>query len=86
VVRYEKSLQLLHDLQRQGATVIAVGNTGDDAIAKAATHFVPVEPTREHLLPLAEVIPLQFLAYFSAIQRGIDVDRPRNLTKAVLAE
>jgi glucosamine--fructose-6-phosphate aminotransferase (isomerizing) len=32
------------------------------------------------------VIPLQFLAYFSAIQRGIDVDRPRNLTKAVLAE
>jgi glucosamine--fructose-6-phosphate aminotransferase (isomerizing) len=86
VVRYEKSLQLLHDLQRQGATVIAVGNTGDDAVAKAATHFVPVEPTREHLLPIAEVIPLQFLAYFSAIQRGIDVDRPRNLTKAVLAE
>jgi glucosamine--fructose-6-phosphate aminotransferase (isomerizing) len=86
VVRYEKSLQLLHDLQRQGATVIAVGNTGDDAVAKTATHFVPVAPTREHLLPIAEVIPLQFLAYFSAIQRGIDVDRPRNLTKAVLAE
>jgi glucosamine--fructose-6-phosphate aminotransferase (isomerizing) len=86
VVRYEKSLQLLHDLQRQGATVIALGNTGDDTVAKAATHFVPVAPTREHLLPLAEVIPLQFLAYFSAIQRGIDVDRPRNLTKAVLAE
>jgi glutamine---fructose-6-phosphate transaminase (isomerizing) len=86
VVRYEKSLQLLHDLQRQGATVIAVGNVGDDGVAKAATHFVPVAPTREHLLPIAEVIPLQFLAYFSAIQRGIDVDRPRNLTKAVLAE
>jgi glucosamine--fructose-6-phosphate aminotransferase (isomerizing) len=32
------------------------------------------------------VIPLQLLAYFSAIQRGIDVDSPRNLTKAVLAE
>jgi glutamine---fructose-6-phosphate transaminase (isomerizing) len=86
VVRYEKSLQLLHDLQRQGATVIAVGNAGDAAVAKAATHFVPVAPTREHLLPIAEVIPLQFLAYFSAIQRSIDVDRPRNLTKAVLAE
>jgi glucosamine--fructose-6-phosphate aminotransferase (isomerizing) len=86
VVRYEKSLQLLHDLQKQGATVIALGNTGDDAVAKATTHFVPVAPTREHLLPIAEVIPLQFLAYFSAIQRGIDVDRPRNLTKAVLAE
>jgi glucosamine--fructose-6-phosphate aminotransferase (isomerizing) len=86
VVRYEKSLQLLRDLKKQGATVIAVGNTGDDAVTEAATHFVPVAPTREHLLPIAEVIPLQFLAYFSAIQRGIDVDRPRNLTKAVLAE
>ncbi len=86
VVRYEKSVQLLHDLKKQGATVIALGNTGDDAVASAATYFVPVAPTREHLLPIAEVVPLQFFAYFSAIQRGIDVDSPRNLTKAVLAE
>jgi glutamine---fructose-6-phosphate transaminase (isomerizing) len=43
-------------------------------------------PTREHLLPIAEVVPLQLYAYFCATQRGIDVDRPRNLTKAVLAE
>lgn len=86
VVRYEKSLQLLTDLKRQGATVVAVGNAGDRALPEVATHFVPVAATREHLLPIAEVIPLQFLAYFSAIHRGIDVDRPRNLTKAVLAE
>lgn len=86
VVRYEKSVQLLNDLKKQGATVVALGNTGDDTVASAATHFVPIASTREHLLPIAEVIPLQFFAYFSAIQRGIDVDSPRNLTKAVLAE
>ena len=86
VVRYEKSVQLLHDLKKQGATVVALGNTGDDDVAAAATHFVPVAPTREHLLPITEVVPLQMYAYFCAVQRGIDVDRPRNLTKAVLAE
>jgi glutamine---fructose-6-phosphate transaminase (isomerizing) len=86
VIRYEKSVQLLRDLKKQGATVVALGNTGDDEVAAAATHFVPIAPTREHLLPIAEVIPLQLFAYFSAIQRGIDVDSPRNLTKAVLAE
>jgi glucosamine--fructose-6-phosphate aminotransferase (isomerizing) len=86
VVRYEKSVQLLHDLKKQGATVVALGNTGDNDVAAAATHFVPVAPTREHLLPITEVVPLQLYAYFCAVQRGIDVDRPRNLTKAVLAE
>jgi glutamine---fructose-6-phosphate transaminase (isomerizing) len=86
VVRYEKSLQLLRDLYRQGATVIALGNTGDREVAAACTHFIPVAATREHLLPIAEVIPLQLLAYYAAIRRGIDVDNPRNLTKAVLAE
>lgn len=86
VVRYEKSVQLLRDLHRQGATVVALGNTGDQDVATACTHFVPVAPTREHLLPIAEVIPLQCFAYYAAIQRGIDVDNPRNLTKAVLAE
>jgi glucosamine--fructose-6-phosphate aminotransferase (isomerizing) len=86
VVRYEKSLQLLHDLKKQGAAVVALGNAGDEEVARAATHFVPIAPTREHLLPITEVIPLQFFAYFCAVQRGIDVDSPRNLTKAVLAE
>ncbi|HZD78398.1 MAG TPA: SIS domain-containing protein, partial [Acidobacteriaceae bacterium] len=86
VIRYEKSLQLLQDMKKQGATVVALGNACDDEVAGAATYFVPVAPTREHLLPITEVIPLQLFAYFCAIQRGIDVDRPRNLTKAVLAE
>jgi glucosamine--fructose-6-phosphate aminotransferase (isomerizing) len=38
------------------------------------------------LLPISEVVPLQLFAYFMAVKHGIDVDRPRNLTKAVTAE
>ena len=48
--------------------------------------LVFVESAREALLPMYEVIPLQLFAYFMAINNGIDVDHPRNLTKAVLAE
>jgi glucosamine--fructose-6-phosphate aminotransferase (isomerizing) len=43
-----------------------------------------VEPAPEYLLPIAEVIPLQLFAYFMALERGVDVDRPRNLSKAVV--
>jgi len=84
--RYERVLQLMRDMRAQGADILALVNTGDDAAAALATHAVFVEPAREALLPLYEVVPLQLLAYCMAIDRGIDVDHPRNLTKAVLAE
>ena len=86
VERYEKVLQLMRDMQRQGANILAVANTGDAAVAELATHVVNVEETREALLAISEVIPLQLFAYFMAVNAGIDVDHPRNLSKAVLAE
>jgi glucosamine--fructose-6-phosphate aminotransferase (isomerizing) len=45
-----------------------------------------VKPTTEWLLPLCEVVPLQMFSYFMSINNGIDVDRPRNLVKAVVEE
>jgi glucosamine--fructose-6-phosphate aminotransferase (isomerizing) len=84
VERYEKSLQLLADLRVQGARVLALANTGDKDVAALATDCVFIEPASEHLLPLAEIVPLQMFAYFMAIERGVDVDRPRNLKKAVI--
>ncbi len=48
--------------------------------------MLSVRPASELLLPICEVIPLQFLSYFMAINNGIDVDRPRNLVKAVVEE
>jgi glucosamine--fructose-6-phosphate aminotransferase (isomerizing) len=86
VERYEKVVHLMRDMRHQGADIFAIANTGDDTVATLANNAVFVDEMRESLLPVAEVIPLQLLAYFMAINRGIDVDRPRNLSKAVLAE
>jgi glucosamine--fructose-6-phosphate aminotransferase (isomerizing) len=84
VLRYEKTLQLLDDLKRQGARVIAIANTGDRDVAALASDCVFVDPASEHLLPIPEVIPLQLFSYAMALEHGVDVDRPRNLSKAVI--
>ena len=51
-----------------------------------ADHLIPIPVTRELLLPLVEMIPLQLLAYHIAVRRGCDVDQPRNLAKSVTVE
>jgi len=83
-LRYKKTLELLRDMKAQGAKVIAIANAGDTEVAALVTDYVAVEPTSEYLLPIAEVVPLQLFAYFMALERGVDVDRPRNLSKAVV--
>ena len=84
MLRYEKTLQLLEDMKKQGARVIALANTGDQQVRSLVTDLVEVEPANEFLLPLAEVVPLQLFSYFMALEHGVDVDRPRNLSKAVI--
>jgi glutamine---fructose-6-phosphate transaminase (isomerizing) len=86
VQRYEKVLQLMYDMREQGANVLAIANTGDLFVGALASYTIYVEECREALLAICEVIPLQLLSYWMAINNGIDVDHPRNLTKAVLAE
>ena len=86
VERYERVIQLMRDMKQQGARILAVGNTGDATAAGLASDYIEVTETSEPLLTICEVIPLQFLAYFTAVHNGIDVDHPRNLSKAVLAE
>jgi glutamine---fructose-6-phosphate transaminase (isomerizing) len=84
VERYEKTLQLLEDLKRQGARVIALANRGDSRVRALATDCMGIGEATEYLLPISEVVPLQLFAYFMALRRGVDVDRPRNLSKAVI--
>jgi glucosamine--fructose-6-phosphate aminotransferase (isomerizing) len=86
VLRYEKTLQLLRDMKGQGAKAIAIANTGDEEAASLVSDCVFVRPAPEYLLPIPEVIPLQLFAYFMALERGVDVDRPRNLSKAVVEQ
>ncbi len=86
VQRYEKVLHLMRDMRQQGAEILAIANADDHDVAGIATDTLFIKPSREALMTIAEVIPMQLLAYFMAVNRGIDVDHPRNLTKAVLSE
>jgi glucosamine--fructose-6-phosphate aminotransferase (isomerizing) len=86
VLRHEKSLQLIRDLQPQKPHIIAIGTEGDEELARLTPHVISVPVASEYLLPILEVVPLQLIAYYTAIRRGIDVDRPRNLVKAVVQE
>jgi len=86
VQRQEKTLRLLRDMKAQGARVIALANAGDIEVRELATHVVEIEQAPEYLLPLTEVVPLQLFAYFMALERGINMDRPRNLSKAVVEQ
>ena len=86
MLRYEKTVSLLYDMREQGARVLALANAGDSTIPSLASHTIPIDPASEALLPISEVIPLQLFAYFMAVLHGVDVDCPRNLSKAVTTE
>jgi glucosamine--fructose-6-phosphate aminotransferase (isomerizing) len=66
--------------------VIAVATDGDDRLADLADHVLWVPETPWLLSPVTTSIPLQLLAYYVAVRRGEDVDRPRNLAKSVTVE
>jgi glucosamine--fructose-6-phosphate aminotransferase (isomerizing) len=83
-MRYERTVQLLREMKAQGARVIALANTGDREVEKLVGDCVWIEPASEYLLPISEVVPLQLFAYFMALEHGVDVDRPRNLSKSVV--
>jgi glucosamine--fructose-6-phosphate aminotransferase (isomerizing) len=86
VLRYEKTVNLVRDMHKQGAQVLSIVTEGDTRVAELSDHAIEIPPAAEYISPLYEVVPLQLLAYFMAIARGIDVDHPRNLVKAVVRE
>jgi glucosamine--fructose-6-phosphate aminotransferase (isomerizing) len=85
-LRYEKTVHLMRDMHAQGAEIVAVHVEGDEEAAELARYAVAVPAVDEFLLPMLEVVPLQMLAYFIAVQKGVNVDAPRNLVKAVIRE
>ncbi|MDD7380991.1 MAG: glutamine--fructose-6-phosphate aminotransferase, partial [Succiniclasticum sp.] len=68
------------------AVVIAIAQEGDKDIEKEADHVIFIPKTNKYLAPLLAVLPLQLLAYYAALTRGCDVDKPRNLAKSVTVE
>ncbi|MBV8705580.1 MAG: glutamine--fructose-6-phosphate transaminase (isomerizing) [Acidobacteriaceae bacterium] len=85
-VHYEKTLSNIQEVKARSGVVVAVACEGDEEVAKMADYLITIPVTRELLLPLLEMIPLQLLAYYIAVRRGCDVDQPRNLAKSVTVE
>jgi len=85
-LRYSKVLQLMKDMREQGARIVALATEGDREVPVYSDFCLFVPASNDLLSTILEVVPLQLLAYTLAIHRGIDVDRPRNLVKAVVEE
>ena len=81
--RYQISLQHMRDVKARNGRVIAVAVEGSDEVHEITKDIIFVPQAPELLLPMIEIVPLQLLAYHIALQRGLNVDRPRNLVKAV---
>jgi glucosamine--fructose-6-phosphate aminotransferase (isomerizing) len=86
VMRYEKSLADIRGFKKKGARVIAIATEGDRQVSAVADHTLEIPEAPELLSPILEIIPLQLFAYYVAARKGLDVDRPRNLVKAVTQE
>ncbi len=86
VLRYEKNVANIKGFKQQSARVIAIASEGDDDMRKLADHTIFIPQTPELLSPILEIIPLQLFAYYMAVRKGLDVDRPRNLVKSVTLE
>ncbi len=84
--RYEKTLSNLEEVKARGGKIIAVATEGATEAVSLADYSITIPVTRELLLPILEVVPLQLLAYHIAVRRGCDVDQPRNLAKSVTVE
>ncbi len=84
--QYEKVLSNIHEVRARGGHVIAVATEGDEHIKHHAHDVLYVPDIPEPLSPLLTVIPLQIMAYYAALARGHDVDKPRNLAKSVTVE
>jgi glucosamine--fructose-6-phosphate aminotransferase (isomerizing) len=83
---YEKTLSNIKEVKARDAFVLGVTFVGDEALQKSVDQVIYLPKTMPLLSPLVTVIPLQLLAYYAAVARGNDVDKPRNLAKSVTVE
>ncbi len=83
---YEKMISNIQEIKARKGPVIAVATEGNTEIAKIADDVLYIPNVSEPLMPLLSVIPLQLFAYYVAVLRGYDPDKPRNLAKSVTVE
>lgn len=86
MLRFEKTLGNIDGFKKQASRVIALATGGDHEVQKRADHTIFIPEAPELVSPILEIVPLQLFAYYMAVKRGLDVDRPRNLVKSVTLE
>ena len=84
---YKKTISNMQEVIARGAKVLLITNKSKDEIySENIWEKIEVENTSDDLLPFLITIPLQKLAYYSALKKGYDIDKPRNLAKSVTVE
>ncbi|MDA7604685.1 glutamine--fructose-6-phosphate transaminase (isomerizing) [Candidatus Pelagibacter sp.] len=84
---YKKTISNMQEVIARGAKVLLITNKStDEVISENIWETIEVESTNNDLLPFLLTIPLQKLAYYSALKKGYDIDKPRNLAKSVTVE
>ena len=84
---YKKTISNMQEVISRGAKVLLITNKSkDEIISENIWETIEVENTNDDLLPFLLTIPLQKLAYYSALKKGYDIDKPRNLAKSVTVE
>jgi glucosamine--fructose-6-phosphate aminotransferase (isomerizing) len=83
---YDKVVANVQEARARDARVVAIATEGDEEIARHTDEVIYVPAAPELLSPMVNVIPMQLFAYYVAVERGCDVDQPRNLAKSVTVE
>jgi glucosamine--fructose-6-phosphate aminotransferase (isomerizing) len=84
---YKKTISNMQEVIARGARVLLITNKSkDEVFSENVWEKIEVENTNDDLLPFLLTIPLQKLAYYSALKMGYDIDKPRNLAKSVTVE
>ena len=83
---YDKIVNNVQQVKARGGSIIGIVTEGDDLISEIADHVLEVPKVSECLTPIITSIPLQLISYYIAINKGKNVDMPRNLAKSVTVE
>jgi glucosamine--fructose-6-phosphate aminotransferase (isomerizing) len=83
---FDKMRSNIEQVRARGGEVLAVVSNGDHSLDDLVTHVIELPEVDPLLVPLVSVVPLQLLSYYIALERGADIDQPRNLAKTVTVE
>jgi glucosamine--fructose-6-phosphate aminotransferase (isomerizing) len=83
---FDKIVSNIQEVKARGGKVIAITSQQEPVLEKLIDYEIRIPQTEDMLYPILSVIPLQLLAYYVAVKRGLNVDQPRNLAKSVTVE